>query len=279
MPAFGMSNELDVQLVNRHPDRFVALCAAKETQDRAVNGEIEWTIEEAAAELDRHLSTGNYVGIGEGTPPLNPIFAKKERVSVNERLDEICKVMDVARKHGCVPVRMHTGSPMGYQLSYGVWPENFHPIMVNDIAQEYPDVPIIFDHGGMQGWWWEHLVDQCCFVAASHDNVYLETGMYWTDLYYKPLSDPNIGAEKLIWGTDWGASIPIYTQYGRKPQTYPVQVRKDGIPHYQPDIMGWSLSQVSRLDISQDDRNLILGGNAARIYKLDVPYTRLFRPV
>ena len=30
--------------------------------------------------------------------------------------------------------------------------------------------------------------------------------------------------------------------------------------------------------IAQDDMNLILGGNAARIFGLDVPHTRLFKP-
>jgi predicted TIM-barrel fold metal-dependent hydrolase len=43
--------------------------------------------------------------------------------------------------------------------------------------------------------------------------------------------------------------------------------------------MGWSLKQVIRLDISQDDLNLILGGNALRVYKIDFPITRMFKTV
>jgi hypothetical protein len=43
--------------------------------------------------------------------------------------------------------------------------------------------------------------------------------------------------------------------------------------------MGWSLKQVSRLDISQDDMNLILAGNALRVYKIDFPITRMFKVV
>lgn len=80
-----------------------------------------------------------------------------------------------------------------------------------------------------------------------------------------------------MWGTDWGASIPIQTQLGSKPQTFAAQVHKSGIVPYQVDIMGWSLKQVSRLDISQDDMNLILAGNAIRVYKLDFPLTRMFK--
>jgi hypothetical protein len=31
-----------------------------------------------------------------------------------------------------------------------------------------------------------------------------------------------------------------------------------------------------KLDLSQDDLNLILGGNAARLFKIELPHTRLF---
>jgi hypothetical protein len=30
--------------------------------------------------------------------------------------------------------------------------------------------------------------------------------------------------------------------------------------------------------MAQDDMNLILGGNAVRLYKLPTPFSRLFRP-
>ena len=277
-PAFGMSNDINVELVEKYPDKFRAIVAPKETTDKALAGEVEWTIEAACEELDRHLSTGKFIGIGEGMPARS--YGKKtpKTYSQTERMDELRKVMDVARKHQ-VPVRVHTGSPMGYMITYTRWPENFHPNWIRDLAAEYPDVAIIFDHGGMQGGRWDTSVVECIQVAANHDNVYLETGLYWTELYYKALSDPNVGPEKLMWGTDWGASIPIQTQLGSDPQTYAAQVHKDGIVQYQVDIMGWSLKQVSRLDISQDDMNLILGGNAIRVYKLDFPLTRMFKIV
>ena len=122
-------------------------------------------------------------------------------------------------------------------------------------------------------------MEECIQVAANHDNVYLETGLYWTELYYKALLDPNVGPEKLMWGTDWGASIPIHTHLGAQPQSYAVQIRKQGIVTHQVDVMGWSLKQVSRLNISQDDLNLILGGNALRVYNIPFSLTRMFRPV
>ena len=276
--AFGMNNEINLELVEKYPNKFRALAYPKETADKALAGEIEWTMEAAVEELDRLLSTGKFVGIGEGMPANPTAMRSQKTMSQTERMDQLRLVMNLARKHE-VPVRVHSGSPMGYPVSYTFWPENFHPSWTRDLATEYPDVPIIFDHGGMQGGRWDNLVEECIQVAANHHNVYLETGLYWTELYYKALSDPNVGPEKLMWGTDWGASIPIYTQLGSNPQTYAVQVHKQGIVTHQVDVMGWSLKQVSRLNISQDDMNLILGGNALRIHKIEFPLTRMFRDV
>lgn len=281
--ALGMNNEMNVDLVEKYPEKFVALCWAKETTDKAVAGEIEWTMEAACEELDRLLSTGKFVGIGEGMPSRSQEVnsanggVRNKTYSHTQRMDELRLVMELGRKHQ-VPVRVHTGSPMGYPITYTFWPENWHPYWVHDLAAEYPDVPIIFDHGGVQGGYSEQLFNECLQVAANHENVYLETGLYWTDLYYKALMNPNVGAQKLIWGTDWGASIPTQTHIGASPQTYGMQVRKDGVVTHQVDVMGWSLKQLSRLDISQDDLNLILGGNALRIYKIKFPLSRMFKP-
>ncbi len=276
--AFGMNNQINLNLVAQYPERFRALAYPKETADRALAGDIEWTMAAAVKELDNLLSTGKFVGTGEGMPANPRGVMGRKTLSQTAGMEQLRMVMDLGRKHA-VPVRVHSGSPMGYPVSYTFWPENFHPSWIRDLATEYPDVPIIFDHGGMQGGRSETLVEECVQVAANHDNVYLETGLYWTDLYYKALLDPNVGPEKLMWGTDWGASIPIYTQLGCRPQSYAVQIRKKGIVTHQVDVMGWSLKQVARLDISQDDLNLILGGNALRVYNIDFPLTRMFKPV
>jgi predicted TIM-barrel fold metal-dependent hydrolase len=275
MASYGMNNEQNLSLVEKYPGRFAALCYAKETYDRADRGEIEWTMEEACKELDGLLSTGRYVGIGEGFPADPKVLYRKKRISQTDRIGEMLQVMEVAGKHH-VPVHYHTGFAMGYHLGI---PEALDPLWAHELAAAFPDVPIIFDHGGMACWWWEHLVDQCLHVAASHDNVYLETGLYWTELYYKALLDPNVGPEKLLWGTDWGASIPVYAQPGHKPATYAMQLIKEGVVTHQVDLMRWSLRQLDRLDISQDDLNLILAGNAIRLYKLKFPLTRMFKPV
>ena len=275
LPAFGMTNELNLQIVDAHPERFVAVCGAMQTARKALDGEAPWSAAAAAAELDALLATGRFAGLGEGMPA-DP--SRKTTIGQTERLDQMRPIMEIARKHKTV-ARVHTGVVMGYPLTHHYWPESLHPIWITDLAAEFKDVAIVLDHGGLQGWWSERLVEDALCVAAAHDNVYLETGLWWTDLYDKALRDPNVGPEKLLWGCDWGASIPFHTQHGAKPPVYAVQLRKQPIVKHQVDVWGWSLKQLLRLDIAQDDLNLMLGGNAARLYRLKMPHTRLFRPV
>ena len=275
LPAFGMSNDINRQLVEKYPEKFVACCSAMKTARKAVNGEEPWSAQAAAKEIDELLATGAFRGIGEGMPANS---AGRKTLSQTERLDQIRPIFDLARQYKVV-ARVHTGVVMGYPMTHHYWPESLHPLWVADLAVEYPDVAIMLDHGGMQGWWSERTVEEAWTVAAANDNVYLECGYYWTELYAKALRDPNIGPEKLVWGTDWGASVPFHTQWGQVPQSYPVQVRGQPPAQHQIDCWGWSLRQMAALNMAQDDLNLMLGGNAARLFKLQVPHSRLFRPV
>ncbi len=279
-PAFGMTNKTNVEQMKKHPDKFVCNAWPHEYRDKAIRGEIEWTIEGFCDALDKLLETGNYVGVGEAVIHAIP----KEKTKYPQFLDEHTlinynmHVMEVCRKHK-VPFRYHTGTPGGYTIPYHGSPTTYNPLWAHTLAATFPDVPIILEHAGIEGGWWEYFYEQCLHVAASHKNVYLETGRFWADLYYKALNDPGIGAEKLLWGTDWGASLPVYSQPNRYPPGYTRQNTKEGIPRHQVDIWGWSLKQLQRLDINQDDLNLILGGNAVRLYNLKLPgdLTRMFK--
>ncbi len=76
--------------------------------------------------------------------------ARKNVIDLAERMDQMRPVMEVARKHKTV-VRIHTGVVMGYPLTHNFWPESLHPIWATNVAAEFPDVPIVLDHGGLQG--------------------------------------------------------------------------------------------------------------------------------
>ena len=279
-PAFGMTNKTNVEQVKKYPDKFAACCWPKEYQDRCAAGEEEWTIDGFCDALAKLLATGDYVGIGE----MVLIPARGRREGPPEFQDEqtiiknCLRVLEVCQQYK-VPFRYHTGTPGGYAIAYHGAQFTYNPLWVHTLGVAFPNVPIILEHGGIEGGWWEWFYECCLHVAASHKNIYLETGRWWTELYYKALNDPSVGAEKLIWGTDWGASLPVYSQLNRYPPGYTRQDLKQGIPRHQVDIWGWSLKQLWRLDINQDDLNLILGGNAVRLYNLRTPggLTRMFK--
>ncbi|MQA84463.1 MAG: amidohydrolase family protein [Streptosporangiales bacterium] len=279
LPAFGMTNELNLQLVEKYPDRFVAVCSVDEYAKRVAAGEEEWSIEGVCQELDRLLGTGKFVGIGEVAPYMPMPSSRKKPIGRVEAIDNLLAICEVADKYD-VTLGFHTGCPMGYDAAYstgGLGPMTYNPLWAQDLASAFPNLKIILVHGGIQAWWSEKIYEDCLLVAGSRDNVYLETGLWWRELYAKAVQDPNIGPEKLIWGTDWGASMQFHTQLDSYPPSYAVQLRKQGPPSYQIDYWGWSLREITGVRMAQDDLNLILGGNACRIFRIEPPHNRLFR--
>ena len=280
LPAFGMTNEINHQIIQSDPDRFVAAAYPVQTKKKALRGEEEWTWDAACEELDEWLSKDGFRMIGEGTP-YDP--TDEEPLDWAERKDQLRRIFDVAADHE-VPVRWHTGYVSGYgggMSLFDLYPDWADPSYANQMKAEYPEVPIVFDHGGMQATWREEHVDACCKVAATHDDVYLELGLYWADLMKKPLNDPNIGIEQLLWGGDWGASMVEHSNRGGDPPMWWDQIQSRGLPAHQVDYWGSAQRQLLKFatetDLPQDELNMILGGNAVRLFDLEPPETRLFQ--
>jgi len=283
LPAFAMTNELNAQMVKDHPDRFAAMCYDVNAQLDAKSGKEGWTIKNAVKEIRAALETGMFCGIGEGMPRSHdPDY---RMVAWPERFEEICQVMELAKEYK-VAVTWHAGFPAGYAAGkemarmQGNPDDDWgNPLRLHEVANAYPDVPIIMEHSGIEGSGYRtDVYEQCLTVARTHHNIYLECGQWWAELYEAPLKDPNIGCERLVWGTDWGAtSTPQSWMPGQVPETFCNQDINTGLPAHQIDIFGWSLRELGRLNIPQDDLNLILGGNACRILGLKTPVTRLFK--
>ena len=81
MPAFAMTNEIDKEIVKKHPTRFVALAWDVETRRKAADKIAPWTIDAAVDELKRELETGMYVGVGEGIARVGDEIAATATIS------------------------------------------------------------------------------------------------------------------------------------------------------------------------------------------------------
>ena len=93
-----------------------------------------------------------------------------------------------------LPVMIHTGTSVfpGARCKYG------HPMELDDVAVDFPDLVLIMAHGGRPLW-----MDEAFFILRRHQNVYLDvSGIPPLKLleYFPRLAE--IG-ERVLWGTDW----------------------------------------------------------------------------
>lgn len=73
------------------------------------------------------------------------------------------------------------------------------PLGIEEIAQHFPKVPVLIAHMGTV---WN--VTEALLVAKRNPNIYLETSS--TQLLEVKLAYRDVGADKLIMGTDWPGS-------------------------------------------------------------------------
>ena len=142
LPAFGMTDELNLEMVERSPDKYVAACGCTDYIRRCREGEEEWSIDGVCAELDRLLGTGRFVAIGESLPYMPSPWDQTALVSRVDAIANILKIVEVAQQHG-VAARIHTGIPYGYTAAYSygyIGPANVNPLWMLDIAAAFPDV-------------------------------------------------------------------------------------------------------------------------------------------
>ncbi len=130
-----------------------------------------------------------------------------------------------------LPLLVHTGSSVfkGARIKYG------DPLLLDDVAIDFPELNILMAHSGRPFWY-----EQAFWMARRHANVYMEiSGLPAKNLlgYFPRLEEL---ANKVVYGSDWPGNPDLQRN---------------------PDA-------IRALPISEEAKQTILYGNAARILKL-----------
>lgn len=131
-----------------------------------------------------------------------------------------------------IPVMFHTGSSVftGARLKYG------DPLYFDDVAVDFPELKIILVHSG-RGFWY----DRAFFLSRLHKNVFLEVAGLPPQKLLRYFPELERIADKVLFGSDW-----------------------PGLPDLKNNI-----KSIRELSISEEAKEKILGGNAAKLLKID----------
>ena len=111
----------------------------------------------------------------------------------------LSKLYEACQSRG-VPIVFHTGTTIfkGARIKYG------DPILLDDVACDFPDLKIVLAHSGRPLW-----VETARFLARRHPNVYLDLSGIPPHRIPEYFPDMARFADKLMWGTDWpGPGVP-----------------------------------------------------------------------
>lgn len=195
-----VTNDNLAAAVRQHPDRLVAFASYEHFQP---NSRDALTTAKAVAAMERGVRDLGFKGIGE------LILERFGPVAPSELYVELRPIMEVCKKYR-VPVFIHTGyDPVTFRIersgdeenswSYLPAPLKYRdPIYLDDVALEYPDVPIILAHMG--GRFLRHF-EGALMLAFRHKNVYLTTAGAPSEFIARAAAE--VGANRMIWGSDW----------------------------------------------------------------------------
>jgi predicted TIM-barrel fold metal-dependent hydrolase len=130
-----------------------------------------------------------------------------------------------------IPVMWHTGSSVfpASRLKYG------DPLLIDDVAVDFPELTAIITHSGRPFWY-----DRAYALARFHEHVYMEIAGLPPQRLLTYFPELERVADKTLFGSDW------------------------------PSVMAAkkNIETIRGLPLSENAKEAILGGNAARILKL-----------
>ena len=198
-------------IVEHNPERFRLMAALNPHYHYPLPDELERQMTLGAVGLKLHPVHG---GFSPNDPALYPVYW-------------------LCQQRG-LPVIFHCGT----SVFPGATNRYADPVLVEEVARDFPDLTIVLAHGG-RGWWY----DAAAFMTLMRENVWIEvSGLPPKKLpeYYSRYNFESL-AQKMIFGTDW------------------------------PGVPGLKNNALALLELGLDPETveLILHENASRLYKLD----------
>ncbi len=215
--------------VRKYPDRFAGFITLRR---------IGITGREAAEYAEKWLAEPELTGVGECIVDLFRVKGTTD--TIPQALNELRLLMDVVRDKK-VPILFHTGfsgTNRGKHVKSLAWRD---PLVLDEIAGEYWDVPIIIGHSGGH---YPPYDMNALMMAYQHENVYLDTSKSRTDVIEKAVSE--IGASRILFGTDWVRESPHSVgPMGERPT----------------HMYDWNINMVEAAKISEEDKEKIFYKN------------------
>ncbi len=118
-----------------------------------------------------------------------------------------------------IPVMFHTGWAFfpGSRLKYA------HPLLLDDVAVDFPRLPLILAHGGRPLWF-----EEAYYLARLHENVYIDISGLPPNRLLDYFPELERITDKLLFGSDWpglptsiGQNIAALQRLPLRPETLP----------------------------------------------------------
>ncbi len=239
-PSVGEGPEMVVEAMKRHPDKFVGCFMtgsfdffggpnSPDSKTPFKKPDIGLFSETVAHNIKNlGLKGMGEIAIGHFTRESSP-----HRIA--EDLDAMMRVLNEYK----IPVMFPTAwTQFGTRLYHGL------PLFIDDLAERYPDVPIILVKMGRG---YSFIFEMCLAVAFKHENIFLETSQARPEHIKQAVSE--LGADRVVFGTDWtGTWRSLYAPKG--------------------GIYKVNIETIESAGLSDEQKQWVLGKTTARMFNL-----------
>jgi len=234
-PSVGEPIDGVLAAVKRRPDRLVGLFSIvdREILKGPSHGArpTEESVERFREQVRVNVKERGLRGLGE-------LLGFSAQSAPEAIARDLFPLMDVLREHR-VPIMIPTAwTQFASSLYHGI------PLFVDDLAERYPEVPIIITKMGRG---YDFIFEIALAIAYKHMNVYLDTAQAPPAHIRRAVRE--VGADRVIFGTDWSMSW----RYAARPST----IHADG------------LAAIEAAELSAEEKSWVLGRTAAGVFGIN----------